>query len=211
MSDGVVEVLALGVGNVLWADEGFGVRAVEALHTGWVFPEGVRLIDGGTLGLELFDEIASARRLLVFDAIDRGLAPGTLVVLHGSDVPAWSGRRLSPHQNGLNDVLALAALRGRAPAEVVAIGVQPVSLEDFGGSLRPEVRARLPEAVALAVDVVADWGFAPTRRLPGSASDPINAAALALDAYEQGRPSASDACRDGDPRVLALSGAARGG
>ena len=204
MSDGVVEVLALGVGNVLWADEGFGVRAVEALHAGWVFPEGVRLIDGGTLGLELFDEIASARRLLVFDAIDRGLAPGTLVVLHGSDVPAWSGRRLSPHQNGLNDVLALAALRGRAPGEVTAIGVQPVSLEDFGGSLRPEVKARLPEAVALAVDAISRWGFAPTPRDRSSTVEPLNAAAIALDVYERERPSPSDACRDGDPRVLAL-------
>ena len=210
MSEGIVEVLALGIGNVLWADEGFGVRAVEALHAGWVFPEGVRLIDGGTLGLELFDEIASAERLLVFDAIDRGLAPGALIVLHGSDVPAWSGRRLSPHQNGLNDMLALAALRGRAPREVTAIGVQPVTLEDFGGSLRPEVKARVPEAVALAVDVIAGWGFAPTRRERGSAFEPLNAAALALDAYERERPSASEAFRDGDPRVLALSRASRG-
>jgi hydrogenase maturation protease len=209
MSDGVVEVLALGIGNVLWADEGFGVRAVEALHAGWVFPEGVRLLDGGTLGLELFDEIASAKRLLVFDAIDRGLDPGALVVLNGGDVPAWSGRRLSPHQNGLNDVLALAALRGRAPREVTAIGVQPVTLEDFGGSLRPEVKARLSEAVTLAVDVIARWGFAPLPRAPGSAFEPLNAAALALDAYELGRPPPGEACRDGDPRVLALSCASR--
>ena len=209
MSDGVVEVLALGIGNVLWADEGFGVRAVEALHAGWVFPEGVRLLDGGTLGLELFDEIASAERLLVFDAIDRGVAPGSLVVLNGSDVPAWSGRRLSPHQNGLNDVLALAALRGRSPREVTAIGVQPVTLEDFGGSLRPEVKARLPEAVALAVDAIARGGFAPTPRERGSAFEPLNAAALALDAYEQGRPPPGEAYRDGDPRVLALSRASR--
>jgi hydrogenase maturation protease len=209
MSNGVVEVLALGIGNVLWADEGFGVRAVEALHAAWVFPQGVRLIDGGTLGLELFDEIASARRLLVFDAIDRGRAPGTLVVLNGSDVPAWSGRRLSPHQNGLNDVLALAALRGRAPHEVIAIGVQPVTLEDFGGSLTPEVKARVPEAVALAVDVITRWGCAPTPRERGSAFEPLNAAALALDAYEQGRPPAEEAFRDGDPRVLALSRASR--
>jgi len=207
MTGGGIEVLALGIGNVLWADEGFGVRAVEALHAGWVFPEGVRVMDGGTLGLEFFDEIASARRLLVFDAIDRGAAPGTLIVLNGGDVPAWSGRRLSPHQNGLNDVLALAALRGSAPEAVTAIGVQPVSLEDFGGSLRPEVKARLPEAVALAVDVISGWGFAPTPRERGSVVAPLNAAALALDAYEQGRPAAHEARRDGGPRVLALSGA----
>jgi len=34
-------VLVLGIGNVLWADEGFGVRAVEALHRNWRMPAGV--------------------------------------------------------------------------------------------------------------------------------------------------------------------------
>ena len=51
-----IDVLVLGIGNVLWADEGFGVRAVEALHAGWVFPPEVRLMDGGTLGLGLYED-----------------------------------------------------------------------------------------------------------------------------------------------------------
>jgi len=54
------DVLVLGIGNVLWADEGFGVRAVEALHAAWAFPPGVRLMDGGTLGLSLFEDVAQA-------------------------------------------------------------------------------------------------------------------------------------------------------
>ena len=206
MSDRTTDVLVLGIGNVLWADEGFGVRAVEALHAEWVFPEGVRLIDGGTLGLELYDAVASARRLLVFDAMDRGLAPGALAVLRGSDVRAWGARRLSPHQNGLHDVLALAALHGSAPEAVTAIGVQPVTLDDFGGSLRSEVKARLPEALSLAVGEITGWGFAPTPRARGGAFEPLNDRSLSLDAYEHGRPSASEACREGDLRVLALSG-----
>jgi hydrogenase maturation protease len=200
------DVLVLGIGNVLWADEGFGVRAVEALHEGWVFPSAVRLMDGGTLGLNLFDDVASARHVLVFDAIDCGLPPGTLKILRDADVPAWGARRISPHQNGFNDVLALAQLRGHAPEHVTAIGVQPVTLDDFGGSLRSAVKARLPEAVALAVSEIAHWGFAPAPRVRGSAFEPLNDRSLSLDAYEQGRPSADEARRDGDPRVLALSG-----
>ena len=47
------EVLVLGIGNLLWADEGFGVRAVEALHAAYEFPATVTLQDGGTLGLLL--------------------------------------------------------------------------------------------------------------------------------------------------------------
>ena len=40
-------IVVLGVGNLLWADEGFGVRCVEALDAGWDLPPDVGLMDGG--------------------------------------------------------------------------------------------------------------------------------------------------------------------
>jgi hydrogenase maturation protease len=197
-----LEALVLGIGNLLWADEGFGVRAVEALHAAYEFPAAVTLQDGGTLGLSLYEQVADARRVLVFDAIDFNLAPGTLRVLRDAEVPAWGRTRLSPHQIGFNDILALAQLNGRSPESIIAIGVQPVELNDFGGSLTDPVRARLPEAVALAAGELAAWGYPGTPRPRGLGFEPLNAGALALDRYESGRPSDADACRSGDPRLL---------
>ena len=201
------EVLVLGIGNMLWADEGFGVRAVEALNAAFAFPApAVQLLDGGTLGLNLLEFVEGSRRVLVFDAVDFGLPPGTLKVLRDDDVPRWGARKMSPHQNGFNDVLALAQLHGRTPDTVVAIGVQPATLEDFGGSLTEPVRARLPEAVGLAAFQLADWGFTGRRREPGETVEPLNARSLALGSYEAGRPSEEDACRIGDPRLLGARG-----
>lgn len=197
------EVLILGIGNVLWADDGFGVRAIEALHTAYVFPAGVALQDGGTLGLGLYDAVTSARHVLVLDAVDFGLEPGRLQILRDGDVPAWGRTRLSPHQVGFNDVLALAELNGRSPERITAIGVQPAELADFGGSLHPAVRARLPDAVAAAAAELAAWGYSGRPRTPDDPFEPLHATSLALDAYEGGRPSAADACRVGDARLLA--------
>ncbi|GIK84552.1 MAG: hydrogenase expression/formation protein [Betaproteobacteria bacterium] len=201
------EALVIGIGNVLWADEGFGVRAVEALHAAYAFPAGVVLMDGGTLGLALYEEVARSRRVLVFDAVDYGFPPGTPKVLRDGEVPAWGRAKLSPHQVGFNDVLALAALQGRGPDSTTVIGVQPQVLDDFGGSLRPVVRARLPEAVALAAEELARWGLPGRPRAPEEPVEPLNDRSLALDDYEAGRPSADDACRIGDARVLATRGA----
>lgn len=197
-----IDVLVLGIGNVLWADEGFGVRAVEALHAAFEFPAGVELMDGGTLGLNLYEPVATARRVLVLDAIDFSLPPGTLRVLRGDEVPAWGRTKLSPHQTGFNDVLALAQLNGREPEAIAAIGVQPVELSDFGGSLTGPVRARLPEAVALAAQEIAAWGFAGRARRVDEIVEPLNATPLALTVYESGRPTDAQACRAGDPRLL---------
>ena len=197
-----IEALVLGIGNVLWADEGFGVRCVEALHAAFEFPAGVVLMDGGTLGLNLYEPVATAERVLVFDAIDFTLAPGTLRVLRGDEVPAWGRTKLSPHQTGFNDVLALAGLNGCAPGSIAAIGVQPAVLNDFGGSLTEGVRERIPEVVALAERELAGWGFPGRPRRSGESHVPLNATPLELRAYEAGRPSEADACRAGDPRLL---------
>jgi len=197
-----LEVCVLGIGNVLWADEGFGVRAVEALHAAYAFPEAVELVDGGTQGLNLSNYVESAKRLLVLDAIDFALPPGTVKILRDGEVPAWSKAKLSPHQTGFNDILAMAQLRGCAPESITVIGVQPVDMGDFGGSLRDPVKARIPEVVELAVRELTAWGFHGTRRAPGESVEPLGPTALAMEAYESGRPGENALCRLGDPRLI---------
>lgn len=193
--------LVLGIGNVLWADEGFGVRAVEALHEAWSLPPEVTLMDGGTQGLILLPEVTARTHVLVFDAIDFGDAPAALRVLRDRDVPAWSGAKMSLHQQSFMELLAIAEVQGRFPPHLTLIGVQPERLMDFGGSLSASVRQRLPQAVSLAVDELARWGFAPVRRAAPPA-ERLNDRALELEDYERNRPPAELACRVGDARFL---------
>jgi hydrogenase maturation protease len=194
-------VLVLGIGNLLWADEGFGVRAVEALHQRFALPPNVSLVDGGTQGMYLLDHVCAADHVLVFDAIDYRLPPGTLRVFRDDEVPVWSDRMMSLHQATFQELLSLAHLRGRYPSRITLIGVQPDVLDDLGGSLSPVVRARLDEAVNLALAELAAWGIAAQRR-SAPPNEPLNADPLAMAAYESGRPLETEACRVGDARFL---------
>ena len=197
----MTRILILGIGNVLWADEGFGVRCVEALADRWRLPARVRLLDGGTQGLYLLPFLEEADALIVFDAVDYGLAPGTLKVVEGDDVPAFLGaRKMSLHQTGFQDVIATATLMGYCPARLVLIGCQPVELEDYGGGLRPAVAARIGEALEIALARLADWGVAarPGRSAAPDLADP----AIRRAAYEAGRPREDEACRTGDARFF---------
>lgn len=198
------KVLVLGIGNLLWADEGFGVRCVEALAAGWRFPPNVTLLDGGTQGIYLVDQVREADVLIVFDAVDYGLAPGTLKRVEGDEVPKFMGaKKMSLHQTGFQEVLALAELLGGYPEQLLLIGVQPAMLEDFGGSLRPEIRARIGPAIAMGLEYLAELGVAPLNA--AEAPDPpcLPHPALGLASYELGRPAPEQACRVGDARVLA--------
>ncbi|MDR2637574.1 MAG: HyaD/HybD family hydrogenase maturation endopeptidase [Zoogloeaceae bacterium] len=202
-------ILVLGIGNLLWADEGFGVRCVEALEAAWDFPAGVTLLDGGTQGLYLLPHVQAADALLVFDAVDYGDAPGTLREVSGEEVPRFMGtKKMSLHQTGFQEVLAAAELTGRFPQALVLIGVQPRDLEDYGGSLTPPVREKLPEALERALGWLRRWGVEGTPRASFRAAS--GQPALALPAYEAGRPAASVAWRKGDARFFNLRGHGEG-
>lgn len=196
-------VLILGIGNLLWADEGFGVRALEYLHTHYQFPPNVQLLDGGTQGIYLVQHVEEADVLVVFDAIDYGLEPGTLKRVEDDAVPRFMGaKKMSLHQTGFQEVLAMAQLLDRYPRHLLLIGVQPVELDDFGGSLRPAVKAQIAPAVRLALDYLAERGVHALPREQPLADGIPGHAALHLHDYETQRPSAVEACRIGDERFL---------
>jgi hydrogenase maturation protease len=194
-------ILVLGIGNVLWADEGFGVRCVESFANRFAAHKAVTVLDGGTQGLLLVDYVRDCDKLIVFDAVDWAAEPGALIEARGDEVPKLMfPKQMSLHQTGFQDVLGLAELMGQTPDEIVLIGVQPAELEDYGGSLSVAVRAQVEPAIRLAAQVLSAWGIALEA---GSNFAVAPDASLALHAYEQGRPSAHQACRTGDDRVLA--------
>jgi len=184
------ETLVLGLGNILWADEGFGVRAVEALNAAYRFPPNVRLMDGGTQGIFLLPWVRAARRLLILDAIDFGLEPGELRVMHQEDVPRFMGaKKVSMHQAGFQEVLMSAQLAGEFPEKIALVGVQPELLDDYGGSLRPCVKGRITDAIDAAIDVLSAWGVeARPRSEPLSEEERVAPNELDIGAYESGRP-----------------------
>lgn len=197
------ELLVLGIGNILWADEGFGVRCVEALNALYEFGDNVSLMDGGTQGLYLLPYIEDARRLIVFDAVDYSMQPGEMVVATDNDVPRFMGvKKMSLHQTGFQEVIMSAALLDKLPESMVLIGVQPEELDDYGGSLRDIVKAQIEPSLNIALQWLTRWGIQYSKRAVPLLSGALNSTVLDMDSYEAGRPSAEEACRIGDDRIL---------
>ncbi|MFS2158189.1 HyaD/HybD family hydrogenase maturation endopeptidase [Pseudomonas sp. Pseusp122] len=205
MSTSTPSITVLGIGNLLWADEGFGVRCIETLQQRYEFADNVSLIDGGTQGLYLIQHVQQADYLLIFDAVDYNLAPGELKFIADDEVPKFLGiKKLSLHQTGFQEVLMLAQLTGHYPSKVLLIGCQPEHMMDYGGSLRPVVKAAIEPALQEALRVLAEWGAEPRQRTtPLDGAEAVTLPHLQLQRYEDQRPSAEDACRIGDERILA--------
>jgi len=143
-------VLILGVGNTLAGDDGVGVRAVEGLAAGGDWPEGVRLLDVGVLGIDILAWIQPDEPVVILDAVHGGREPGTLHRLRLDEVAPPAGPPLSLHELGIADVLQAARLMGR-PLRGTLIGVEPARVAAFTTGLSPAVAAALPALQAAAI------------------------------------------------------------
>ena len=154
----VPRVLVIGMGNVLMRDEGIGVRAVEELEACYQLPANVRLVDGGTTGMELFDPMRNADCLIVADAVNADVPPGTLVRIANEEIRAFFQTKLSNHQLGLSDLLALLAFKGETPRHVAIIGMVPHLLDNRLGLSEPAAEG-LDDMVRMLVDELARVGI----------------------------------------------------
>lgn len=154
------ELLVMGLGNILWGDDGLGVAAVQRLLSNFHLPDGVRVLDGGTLGLALLPVIQDAERVLLIDAIRQENArPGEIVRIEGEDVAPAVRERLSPHQVGVSDLLDAARLLGSYPEQLMLLGIVPARL-DFGIGHSAEVESQLDNLVSRVVEQALEWGYA---------------------------------------------------
>lgn len=151
-------ILVLGLGNTIMTDDGFGVRVVDALASRYRLRGPVTLLDGGTLGLDLLPRLEGIAQLLIIDALEMQAPPGTVFRLEGEEVPRAFASKLSVHQMGVQDLLAVAELQGHLPQELVVWGVQPESIE-MGTELTATTAAAIEPVVAGVVAELRRWGI----------------------------------------------------
>lgn len=158
-----MRVVVLGIGNILLSDEGVGVRVIERLEQTYCLPPNVEIIDGGTCGMEMLEQLEDLDTLIVVDCVRFGQPPATPVVLKGDDVPVFFKTKLSPHQVSLSDVLASLEFTNRSPRRTVIIGMQPASME-LGMELTPAVAASVDNLLALTLQELRAIGIEAEKR-----------------------------------------------
>ena len=119
----------IGVGNLLYTDEGVGVHAVRALMKKKVSPE-ILIFDGGTEGFGLMDLIVNLERLVIIDCLRSGEKPGTVYKFDFDELKFNKSKnyQTSIHQCQISDVLSLSTMIGKPPRTTI-IGIEPASLE----------------------------------------------------------------------------------
>ena len=156
-------VLILGVGNVLLGDEGFGVHAMRYLAENYDWPEGVRLIDGATLGLMLMGELMECDVAVILDIAALGNPPGTFYFGDADALGKELSLPQSMHQTGIKDILISCELAGYAP-DAMIFCMEPYNYQIIRPSLTDEALARLPAFCDMTVARLREAGIIATRK-----------------------------------------------
>jgi hydrogenase maturation protease len=164
----VIDIAILGVGNLLLSDDGAGIHAIRMMRNDSRVRSMARLIDGGTVGTDLLAEVYGCEKLLIVDAVNAGLPPGTTIRMDYSGPDPQRIDTRNAHQFGLPGLLDDLRLLGQAPRQVVLVGVQPAAM-GLGTQLSPEVASALPVVSAEVVRQLDRWTSDRGAALPAAA------------------------------------------
>jgi hydrogenase maturation protease len=156
-------IMILGVGCILYKDEGFGVRVVEEIDKRFEFPENVSLVDGGVLGMNLLGVISEADQLIVVDAIRNKCAAGSLYRLEGDAIPERIRAKNSLHQIDFLEALTLCQALDKVP-ETVIIGVEPEDIETLSIELSETIKAKIDPTINMVLKELTQHGISWQKR-----------------------------------------------
>ncbi len=144
-------IMILGVGCILFSDEGFGVRVIEKIEERYTFPENVSIVDGGVLGVNLLGVISQADQLIVVDAIRNQGNPGDLYRLTDEQIPLRIRAKNSIHQVDFLEALTLCQALDKVPQTVI-VGIEPLDIETLSIELTPVTVSKIDTMIDMVLE-----------------------------------------------------------
>lgn len=146
-------ILIAGFGNVLRGDDAFGVEVIRSLEALSIAGPGVELMEVGTGGIRLAQELLSpCGFLIIADAMTRGGSPGDIYVLEVDAVEQV--REVDMHVAIPSQALSVAQALGVLPPRVVMVGCEPAMVDELCCEMSPVVRDSVEVAVAHILQLV---------------------------------------------------------
>ena len=166
MIKGPRQISVIGLGNVFLGDDGFGPLAVETFRCEYECGSNVEVLDLGTPGLDLAPYLYDRELVLIIDAVHSDAPAGQVSIFHEEDFVSSSARlRITGHDPGVWDTLTHLKLAGRAPLELIVVGVNPESC-GFAEPFSESMQRIASESAASVARLLTQRGVACRRRSP---------------------------------------------
>ena len=147
-------VLILGVGNVLFGDDGFGPSAVDYMLKNCDIPEDVYVMDVGIGSGDILFNVALSQtkpeKIIILDAVDMKKKPGEVFQLSVDELPTSKLSDFSMHF--FPSANLLREMRDQMKIDIIIVACQAERMPDsVSTGLSDSVKQALPKAVELAL------------------------------------------------------------
>jgi hydrogenase maturation protease len=153
-----MKVAVMGVGNILFKDEGFGVFVVKFLEKNYRFYPNIYLVDGGTGGFKLIEYFQDFDYVLLVDVISAEGKAGTIYKVDGDKLAGLSSYHQTAHEVEVLQMIDLASIRGKV-AKVKVIGVVPEDITTTQIGLTPSLESSFPFVIDILLKELQNLGI----------------------------------------------------
>jgi len=136
----------IGVGNILFKDEGIGIFIAKYLQENYSFSPNIEIIDAGTLGFRLMNYFEDYDKIILIDTISIKDKAGSIYKLSATELLGIGSYHQTAHEVEVVQMLELTSLKGKM-ADVTIIGIIPKDIHSSQIGLTETLQKSFPTAV----------------------------------------------------------------
>jgi hydrogenase maturation protease len=158
-------IMILGIGSILFSDDGFGIQVAQRIEKEYEFPDDVLVVDGGVLGINLLGVISKPKHLIVVDTMRNQGRPGDIYRIEGEAIPERIRAKNSLHQVDFLEALTLCQALDNVPRTVI-IGVEPEDIQTLSLVMTPTLQARVETVIGMVLQELERLGVSYRKKDP---------------------------------------------
>ncbi len=149
--------IVVGVGNMLFKDEGVGIYASEYLKQNYEFDGDLEIIDGGTLGFKLMTYFQEYENVIILDTVSIEENPGEIYRLPSDVLLGMGNYRKTAHEVEIVEMLEIVSVLD-SHANVTILGIIPEDIISVGIGLTETIENKFEEFILNALKEIESLG-----------------------------------------------------
>ncbi len=134
-----MKTAVIGIGNILFKDEGIGVYTAKFLEQNFKFSSDIDIVDGGTLGFKLMRYYQEYEKVIIIDTVSIEDTPGSIYNLPADVLLGLGEYRKTAHEVEVVEMLEICSLL-ETIAKVNVVGIVPKDIESVEIGLTKEIK-----------------------------------------------------------------------
>ncbi len=155
--------IIIGIGNILFYDDGVGVYAALYLEKNFIFDPVLEIIDGGTMGMGLLEYISEYDNIFLIDSISIDDTIGSIYTLPSDELLELDGFKNSAHEVEVVDMIRTASLLDKR-ADITLFGMVPKDIDRVDIGLSDDIKNNFAILINTVIDSIQNLDIKVTRK-----------------------------------------------